>query len=197
MKKIIKCFMFLSFLMCVFGCVSKPGFKGNGDLCGLIIDENNKPVKDFIVYCHSGDASPHNIRPVLTNENGLFVFYDIPSGKYLLSGEKNNYLNISKISYSFNDRSKIICLQTKSFKAAIESADEMIRLGQTEEAYKLLCNISCESKSAEENLIKAYQFFTADKERKKKSIVAQLKKYKGDDCTFFNNYAAKLEEAVK
>lgn len=197
MKKVL--FSFLLLVLCVFvsGCASKPAFKGNGDLCGLIIDENNKSVKDFIVYCHSADAKPFYARPVITNENGLFVFNDIPSGRYQISGEKNNYLKINKVPYSFDDRSKILCLQTKKFKSAVLSAEKMIRLGQLAEADAMLNEISCESKSFEESLITAFRYFTNEKERKKKSLVAQLKKYKGNESEFFREYAEKLEEACK
>ena len=30
-------------------CKTMPRFKGEGDLCGLVVDENNEPVKDFLI----------------------------------------------------------------------------------------------------------------------------------------------------
>lgn len=192
------CIFILSINFVVFsGCASKPKFKGKGDLCGLIIDENNKPVKDFVVYCQSDDATLEFVKPVLTNESGLFVFYDIPSGSYLISGEKNNYQKISRVQYRFDDRTKILCLQTKNFKAALLSVEELIKLGRTEDAENLLNEICCESDSLENQLIQACQFFVTDKARKKKTLISHLKKYKGKENEFINEYAEKLEEVIK
>lgn len=192
------CICIFSFVLVIFaGCASKPKFKGSGDLCGLIIDENNKPVKDFVVYCHSGDASPEIIKPVITNESGLFVFYNVPSGIYLISGEKTNYLRISKVQYRFDDRTKILCLQTKSFKTAVLSAEELIKLGRVEEAEALLEDICCESKTPEENLIKAYLYFTTNKTIKRKFLISNLKKARGKESNFFREFAARLEEVKK
>ena len=123
----------------LIGCASRPAFEGKGDLCGLVVDENNKPVKDFVVYCKPVNEKFYSqpIRPVLTNASGLFVFYGLSSCEYLLSGSKNAYLKIEPVSYSFDDRTKIICIQTKSFKAAVLNAEELLKLGQKEEALKL------------------------------------------------------------
>ena len=141
--------IFLSLLI-FNGCASKPGFKGKGDLCGLVVDENNKPVRDFVVYNSSGG------KPALTNETGIFVFYDLPSGDYFLSGEKKNYLRIKENFYRFNDRSKIIVLQTKSFNAVILNAQELLQLNQFEEASKLLQSVCCEDNSPEQQFFEKY-----------------------------------------
>ena len=154
-----------SLVICLFftACATKPGFDGRGDLCGLVIDENNAPVKDFIVEVSPAGAATGKLggtmippRPVLTNESGLFVFYGLPSGVYLLSGARTGYLRISENPYRFDDRTKIICLQTKSFRAAVLCAEELISLGQTEEAGEVLDGICCESGSPEEVFFKEY-----------------------------------------
>ena len=158
MKKVF--FLLVMCQLFFLSCASKPVFEGKADLCGLVIDENNAPVKDFIVYCKAADMKTWGntplITPVLTNESGLFVFYGLSSGEYLLSGEKTNYLRITSTSYSFNDRTKIICLQTKSFKASVLNAGEMLRLGQVAEAIAILRGISCEHNSQEEIFLKDY-----------------------------------------
>ena len=191
----------LVFSSCLLSaCASKPRFEGKADLCGLILDENNVPVKDFVVNCTASGGKPLVLRPVITNENGLFVFYGVPSGKYILSGEKNNYLKIKHVPYAFNDRAKIICLQTKTFKGAISSAEELLRLDQPMTAGKLLGDICCETKSKEQLYIKAYQFYAAENVRKKKSLLADLKRKNKFETDFFKKYAAelsKLEEGNK
>ena len=69
----------ISVTVLFFSCASKPVFSGKGDLCGLVVDENSKPVKDFVIYCESKSAGKKlaEVKPVLTNESGLFVFYDL------------------------------------------------------------------------------------------------------------------------
>ena len=65
------------------------------------------------------------------------------------------------------------------------------------EAGKLLGNICCESKSKEQLYIKAYQFYAEENARKKKALIADLKKKNKFETDFFANYAAKLEEVNK
>ena len=141
-------------------CASKVRFEGNGDLCGLVLDENNSPVKDFIVYCRPAElklkTSNPVVAPVITNESGLFVFYGLPSGEYILSGEKKNYLRLEHVKYRFDDRTKILCVQTKSFKAAVLSAEELLHLGQAQEAGEVLRGVCCDKGSSESVFLKEY-----------------------------------------
>ena len=193
--------IYLTYLVCLLSCLflscaSKPRFEGKGDLCGLVIDENNRPVKDLVVYCQAADEKKLFTRPkpVLTNESGLFVFYGLPSGEYILSGEKNNYLKIKPLLYSFDDRSKIICLQTKSFKAALLNAEELIRLGQAEEAEEVLRGISCETDSVEKLYVQAFLFFTEADLAARRKLISEIKNNSSDKGNFFTEYAEKLEE---
>lgn len=193
------CLCALSLLLVFYlltACASKPGFKGNGDLCGLVIDENNAPVKDFVVYCKAAGFNNQIIDPVKTNESGIFVFYDIKSGNYFLSGKKKNYLEIGKTPYEFNDRSKILCLQTKTARASFSKADELIRLGLREEADKILQAIYCEPGSKESSYIKAYRFFTLENENQKKVLAKDLKNAAEENSIFFKDYSAGLEKAL-
>lgn len=184
-----------SLLFC--SCASKPGFKGTGDLCGLVVDEKNQPVKDFIIYCKPFDKTLAVIPSVVTNESGLFVFYDLPSGDYYLYGNKTNFLRISDVAYHFYDRTRIICLQSKSYKAALVQAEELIRLGQIKDAEIILEGISCENESREEQLLRLYQFFVKEKDEDKKKIVSDLKNNGRVYSDFLNSYTLKLEEVIK
>ena len=167
--------LLLTSLMIFSACASKPKFEGNAELCGLIIDENNSPVKDFVVYCKSDSNPLLSISPVITNDGGMFVFFNLPSGRYKISGEKTNYLKILKIPYNFNDRSKILCLQTKTFKAALSNAEELIRLGERKSAAEILDSICCEKKTEEKKLISAYKVFTLEEGKKKDRAIKKLK----------------------
>ena len=181
-------------------CASNARFKGSGDLCGLIIDENNSPVKDFIVHCKAAGKNPllsaASGQSVITNESGLFVFYDLPSGEYLLSGEKKNYLRLSETAYCFNDRSKIICLQTKGYKAALLSAEELFKLGQKSSAEKLLKEICCDEDSQEKFYISAFLLLINEDEKDKKELLAELKADPEKSNLFMKNYIAEMEELL-
>ena len=194
-KKIIF-YLFISLIL-FCGCVSNPHFEGKGDLCGLVVDEKNQPVKDFVIYCSATDSKFKTISPVITNESGLFVFYDVPSGNYVLSGMKNNYLRITKTEYNFNDRSKIICLQTKTFKSAVSHADELIHLGQPNEACELLNTICCEEKSFEKTIVDLYQFYITSDDSERNLMLEKLKKNGSSEIAFLSEYVEKLEEVSK
>ena len=130
-------------------------------------------------------------------ESGIFVFYDLPSGRYSLSGEKKNYMKLSNTDYRFDDRSKIICLQVKTFRAAIENAEELIRLGEKYEAIKILDSICCERKSNEALIIQAHKFFTADSDKERKSAAAKFKKSVSHGPDFLTDFSQKLLEVMK
>lgn len=185
-----------SFLLLFSSCVSKPEFEGKGDLCGIIIDENNNPVKNCIVYCNSPDKKKIPVKPVLTNESGLFVFSGITSGDYFISTEKNNYLRIKALPYCFNDRNKIFCIQMKSCKAALKQVEEMLVLGQKKEASSLLDDICCEKNTKLHMYIKAYQLFTTDDKELKRSIISEIKKSSYSSDSFFEDYLSKQEELI-
>ena len=144
----------ISLFLCSCASKPKPKFKGSADLCGLVIDENNLPVKDFVVWCEPVKLLGARPGPVLTNESGLFVFYGVPSGEYVLCGEKNNYLRVESVVYDFNDRTRIICLQTKSLRAAVVKAEQLLGLGQAAEAGDVLGKICCEADSQEDIFFK-------------------------------------------
>ena len=191
--------LFCSSFFLFFSCASKPSFEGKGDLCGIIIDENNKPVKDFIVYCKPVNQKflSQALGPVKTNESGLFVVYGLSAGQYLLSGNKKNYLSLEPHQYSFEDRTRIICLQTRSYKSALERAGELAAMGQKKDAEDLLSKISYEKNSREELYIKAYQFLLSDDKDERLSILTDLKNNEYQNDSFFMDYTKKLEEMMK
>lgn len=165
MKKCIFELLLLSTaFLSLLSCASKPDFKGDGDLCGLVLDENNTPVKDFVIYCKAADFKTGSRKiieakmslPVTTNESGLFVFYSLPSGDYYFTGQKEAYLKIQSDVYHFNDRTKIICLQTMGLKSAVLNAEEALNLKQFDKAQKLLENLYFEKDSDEAIFFKNY-----------------------------------------
>ena len=207
-NQLIKSFLFIGLcIVCITACASKPKFTGTADLCGLVVDENNKPVKDFVIFCKSEDTNIKmtriNIRPVITNESGLFVFYDLPSGSYTISGQKTNYLQLSETPYQFIDRGKIICLKTKTFKAAIKNAEELIALGQLEDANLLLNGICTEKESAENRIILAYKIIASENRSERKTLINEIKatstksSITKQEQDFYKEFISKVEEVYQ
>lgn len=166
-RKIHGCIGVFLISILLSSCASKPRFEGYGDLCGMVIDENNRPVKNFIVY-YSREPAVH--KSAVTNESGIFVFHSVPSGKSVLSGKKCNYTKLARTDYQFYRRSDIICFQVSSIKAAVEDVEALASRGETESALKLLNNIVCERKTDEWKLIKAYRLFLKEASKDKDSL---------------------------
>lgn len=188
-RKIICRFCLLFFFFCLISsCATKPKFSGNADLCGLVVDENNRPVKGFVIHAFCGFSG---MKSAVTNENGIFVIENVPSGKIIISGEKKNYSKLSDVNYQFISRGDIFCCQVKSVKAVIDLVDELILRDEIQTACKLLDSVSCEKKSAEWGLVQSYKFFLADSKNKKTEILSSLKE------SAFCEYVKNLEVFIK
>lgn len=162
----------LIFFICMFlSCTSKPRFTGNADLCGLVVDEQNKPVKGFVIRAFCGMSG---MKSAVTNENGIFVIENVPSGKIMISGEKTNYSKLSSVNYQFINRADIFCCQVKSVKAVIKQVDELLMRDEVESACNFLDSVICEKDSIEWGLIQSYKFFLTDSNQKKKEIFSSL-----------------------
>ena len=190
-------FLFLLDAM-ILSCATKPKFSGNADLCGLVVDENNRPVKGFVIRAFCGISG---IKSALTNENGIFVIENVPSGKIVISGEKKNYLKLSDANYQFINRSDIFCCQVKSVKAVINLVDELLMRDENQLALDLLDNVSCEKKSMEWRVVQSYKFFLTESKHKKKEILSSFKQTVGleeaERQAFLSEYAKSLEVFIK
>ena len=165
----------------VSSCKSLPSFKGEGDLCGLIVDENNSPVKDFVIYC----KNELDTRTALTDENGMFVVHGVPSGVYKISGQKKNYVKLENAEFLFTDRNKIFCCQVASVEGAFESVEELIIRGE-----------HYDRRTPQEAVVLTYRFFLTDKIREKKKIASSIKKIGRIENVDYSQYAELLEGLI-
>lgn len=152
----------LVFLTVCIGCVSNPSFTGKGDICGIVVDENNKPVNEFAVYCINQSK---NKKSVLTNESGIFVFHDMNAGVYKISGTKTGYSILPETEYNFANRNKIFCCQIMEINSILDTAEKMILLEEYDEALNLLNSISLRSDSNEEKVVNFYKNFILEKRK--------------------------------
>lgn len=138
MKK-IKIFLVIDCLLLLSGCASKPKLTGTGKMCGVIIDERNVPVSDYVISCRKDKGLWKN---AMTNEEGLFSFDDMHFGIYTFRGSKECFLDFYDEGYVFGDRSKIFCFQLSSVDRALDLIEENIIYEEYEKALELLEQVS-------------------------------------------------------
>ena len=185
-------FLGVSISLLLLSCKTLPSFKGKGDLCGLIVDENNAPVKEFVIYCKNDLET----RTALTDENGMFVIQDVSSDIYKISGQKKNYVRLEDKEFLFTDRSKIFCCQVDSIEGAFKSVEELLLRGEKKNAEELLSKLYYDKKTPQDAVVHVYQFFLSDKAGTKKRIAASIRKLGKIDGVDYSEYADALEALI-
>ena len=184
--------MYALFLMPYFfsACSTLPKFSGEADLCGLIVDENNSPVKDFIVFCRN---DMETYRTALTDENGMFVVHDVTSGVYKISGRRKNFRKLDETEFLFTDRNRIFCCQIESIEGTFKSVEKLMLRGERKNAEELLDKICYDKKTPQEAVILVYKFFLTEKQKEKKKLIAALRKIGRIEDVDYSKYADSME----
>ena len=136
------------------GCASKPKAKGPADLYGLVIDEKNQPVSDFVISCKK---NPDGWKTTMTNQNGMFVFFDAGLGNYSFRGEKNGFARMESKDHIFSDRSKIFCFQVMSIDQTLDQIEKLAQNEDYDTGLKLLKQIKYDKKSPSAKVISFYK----------------------------------------
>lgn len=185
--------LFVLFISVIFlSCKTLPKFKGDADLCGLIVDENNTPVKDFVIYC----KTDFETNTALTDESGMFVIHGVSSDVYTISGMKKNYVKLEDEQFLFTDRSKIFCCQVESIEGAFKTVEEYILRGEKKKAEEVLDSLYYDKKTPQEAVVLVYRFFLAEKNRDKKRIASSIRKLGKIDNVDYSQYADALEGLI-
>ena len=193
MKKRFYIFAFAFFVFVMMSCKSMPRFKGEGDLCGLVVDENNEPVRDFLIYCKNEFEVTTT---ALTNETGMFVIHGLTSGPYKISGKKKDYAKLAPVEFWFTDRDRIFCCQVESIDAAFKTAEEYMLRGENKNAEAVLDSLYYDKKTLQQAVVLVYQFFLSQKNREKKRIIAEIRKIGRIEDVDYSEYADSLEELL-
>jgi len=192
--KIRICLFNLSWLLflCVSfsGCISTPKFKGERDFCGMVVDENNKPVSGYLVNCKKSGILCGS---ALTNESGIFVIQNLKSGKYVFEGRKNNCTDIKEVEVDFYDRNSILCCKVCTARGLFERVDKMISGEDYANARKELKFLRGEKNSYVEKMIIAYRGLISLYEKDRKSAEIDIKRLKKSKDKDFMSFAEKLE----
>ena len=186
------CFFIIFFSVSFISCNTLPKFKGEADLCGLIVDENNTPVKDFVIYC----KTDFETNTALTDESGMFVIHGISSDVYTISGMKKNYAKLENEQFLFTDRSEIFCCQVESIEGAFKTVEEYILRGERKKAEEVIDSLYYDKKTPQEAVVLVYRFFLAEKNRDKKRIVSSIRKLGKIDDVDYSQYADALEGLI-
>lgn len=154
LKISVICFA-LIFLLCFESCASKNIVPEKMDLYGLVIDENNQPVQDFIVRCRKSTEKKEY--STLSGENGLFIFNEMKGGEYFVYGEKNGFAKLAEEKYEINVPQKMICIQVSSIDNVLNNVEKQVSLGNNQKALELLDEIKYQSGSCEEYVVENYR----------------------------------------
>lgn len=154
------------FMILITGCVSKPNVKGKGSLCGLIVDENNCPVEEYVICYKNNLISKSSI----TNSSGIFVIPDASGGQLSLKGEKSGFTQLNEKKVDFYDKTKIFCYQVYSIDSVLEEVNKLIEEENYKEALEMLKKVSYKKKSKEGYVISCYKSFLMEKKNEKKKM---------------------------
>lgn len=141
-------------------CKTVPKFSGANELCGVIVDENNMPVNEYVVKCGTDFVTA---KVAITNERGIFVFNNMPAGKYYFWGEKEGWAKIVKQPFLFNSREKMFCCKVNSLNSALDNIETQIKCGNYQEALSLLDEICYRKKTPEEEVVTFYKKYVLAK----------------------------------
>lgn len=122
--------------MLFVSCKSVPA--ENRNLTGMVVDEKNRPVSEFVLTCK--DEKGKEVATAITGENGMFVFYDVGYGDYLISGKKPYFTRIENEKYTFSKQSDFCACQIMTFEEALMSFYRLLPT-KPEEAKRILDSI--------------------------------------------------------
>ena len=146
MGKIVKVILFLILISCCISCAStKKVKKVTSDLCGYIVDENNRPIKDYAVQVRSNVVKQSEV--LVTNENGIFYLPSFHAGTFYVNGWKEGYSKISNQKYELRKDKKVFCWQIKSVEAVLVDVENLIKVNQFEKALSLLNQLEISRKN--------------------------------------------------
>lgn len=149
-------------------------------LYGLIIDENNQPVKNAsISYINDSGA-----KTVYSNERGVFQFEDIHYGRYDFVVEKTGYEIKNVDNLNFFDRRRIICFQLTSKISFFNKIDALFKNNQFEKAILKIESMNTNGDMNLYNLCSLYKSFGYFKLNNISKARKELDEVKKHNCCF-------------
>lgn len=172
-------------------CVSNEKLNERCDLCGIVVDEKNMPIDEYVIYGKNGTYETSAI----TNSNGLFVLQNMPKGNCEIYGEKKGYCDLSE-KYFFYDMSKILCCQINSLHGAIDDVEKLIKQNEYKKANEIIDEVKFEHTTNEEIVVYSYKVYLDYKLREKEKMVIDLNYLKELDNQKISDFIEKMEELI-
>ena len=150
--KKVKTIYFIMLCLVLTSCATQKSLIQECDLCGMVVDENNKPISDFIISIKNDSFFNQT---TITNNSGFFFFPNIKPGLYVISGEKENYVKfINRCNFTGNN--SLYCCQVISLDEAIEKVNSYIKINDYQKGVDLLNNISVKNNELTKILVLSY-----------------------------------------
>ena len=160
MKRKISAFFWLItfFAVCLCGCSTTKKLSGSGasEIVVLIIDEDNRPVKDFQLTVTQKNTDSSGF----TNEQGMCYFHGIPDGQVLVTGCKKDYSQLHSF-IQVQECGSVFCFKVSGAKKIFSRALELYKNKHYEQALTLVDNLYAQEETICSNavhLFKAYGF---------------------------------------
>ena len=180
----------IALLLFFESCASTAKFKGEGDLCGIVVDENNRPVKGYSISCHKNGMPNGN---AITSESGLFVIQNLKCGKYIFDGRKIDCTDIKNLEVNFTDRKSILCCKVMSADGLFERVESLVLAGDFKSARGELKNLRYEGNSYVEKMIVVYKGWISAMEKDRKSALVDIRRMRRFRDAGIGDFAEKLE----
>ncbi|MBO4532674.1 MAG: hypothetical protein J5726_03145 [Treponema sp.] len=167
---------FLLITLFATGCRSTRAISNRGDssIVILVIDENNRAVKDFSVVLenskHCGNGA--------TNTQGMCSFNGIAKKEYLLSGQKNGYTKLSSIPVKLEHMGDVQCFSVLSEDCVFKKVLTLYEQGQFTQGLSLLETLCVIPGSWSYEAMCLYEAVGLIKTNKKREGVITLEKIK-------------------
>lgn len=117
--RLIKIFC-LSFALIFLSCASAK-FEGSAAMTGRVCDSHGNPVPQYHISAGLGLET-------MTDASGIFVFKNLSSGNYHISGGGNGWCG-TDMHFFFYNRKDILCIQVESLEENLPKIESFIRDG--------------------------------------------------------------------
>lgn len=128
-----------SLVVSLLSCATSSGVKGGySDFSGFVVDENDMPVKDYVLTCKSGVK---DFGSAVTNESGFFFFEKLPPCQLNIRGWKDEYTEINNLRIDFKANAQVYKVNVISAKGVLDIAAKSAELHKSEEALPYLKSV--------------------------------------------------------
>ncbi|MCF0242880.1 MAG: carboxypeptidase regulatory-like domain-containing protein [Treponema sp.] len=149
MKKWIKFVLIIPFFI---SCASTQ-LSEKGNLVGLVVDENNKPVDEYVLHLETEKGKRFS---AMTSVDGIFVIENLSRGNHRIEGNKDLYEKLNQ-ELIFNDYSKVFCFEVLTADGIFNKANKKIKEGNISEADVLISKLQCNTSETVGEVLKFYK----------------------------------------